>query len=107
MWGLSSMEPSSAAGRWWARQVLNLRPLACEASALPLSYAPGPGSLASAFGPPGSTSGREKETAARARVAPPSIGRARSSDVRWALCTALSLRRKTQYGATSVGRPTV
>src|SRR5689334_21095097 len=25
---------------WWARQVLNLRPLACEASALPLSYAP-------------------------------------------------------------------
>ena len=25
----------------WARQVLNLRPLACEASALPLSYAPG------------------------------------------------------------------
>jgi hypothetical protein len=24
----------------WARQVLNLRPLACEASALPLSYAP-------------------------------------------------------------------
>jgi hypothetical protein len=26
--------------RWWAREVLNLRPLACEASALPLSYAP-------------------------------------------------------------------
>src|SRR4051794_25264254 len=25
----------------WARRVLNLRPLACEASALPLSYAPG------------------------------------------------------------------
>src|SRR3990170_6356419 len=25
---------------WWARQDLNLRPLACEASALPLSYAP-------------------------------------------------------------------
>jgi hypothetical protein len=25
---------------WWAREVLNLRPLACEASALPLSYAP-------------------------------------------------------------------
>src|SRR5215210_7258150 len=24
---------------WWAREVLNLRPLACEASALPLSYA--------------------------------------------------------------------
>jgi hypothetical protein len=24
----------------WAREVLNLRPLACEASALPLSYAP-------------------------------------------------------------------
>ena len=27
--------------RRWARQVSNLRPLACEASALPLSYAPG------------------------------------------------------------------
>ena len=25
---------------WWAVQGLNLRPLACEASALPLSYAP-------------------------------------------------------------------
>lgn len=25
---------------WWARQVSNLRPLACKASALPLSYAP-------------------------------------------------------------------
>ena len=30
-----------ASSEWWARQVLNLRPLACEASALPLSYAPG------------------------------------------------------------------
>ena len=88
----------------WARQVLNLRPLACEASALPLSYAPGPGSLASALGPPARPRTWEKETAARARVAPPSIGRARSSDVRWALCTALSFRRKTQYGATSAGR---
>ena len=27
-------------GRWWARLGLNQRPLACEASALPLSYAP-------------------------------------------------------------------
>ena len=27
----------------WARRVSNLRPLACEASALPLSYAPGRG----------------------------------------------------------------
>src|SRR6185369_1422406 len=26
--------------RWWARQGLNLRPLPCEGSALPLSYAP-------------------------------------------------------------------
>ena len=26
---------------WWARLGLNQRPLACEASALPLSYAPG------------------------------------------------------------------
>jgi hypothetical protein len=25
---------------WWARQVSNLRPLPCEGSALPLSYAP-------------------------------------------------------------------
>ncbi|MEA2521972.1 MAG: hypothetical protein QOI81_1618 [Actinomycetota bacterium] len=32
---------SPATEREWARQVLNLRPLACEASALPLSYAPG------------------------------------------------------------------
>ena len=91
----------------WARQVLNLRPLACEASALPLSYAPGPGSVASALRPPARARAGQKETAARARVAPPSIGRARSSDVRWALCTALSFRRKTQYGATSVGRPAV
>lgn len=35
----------SAAGResgdwWWVRQGLNLRPFACEANALPLSYAP-------------------------------------------------------------------
>ena len=29
-----------AFGRRWARRVSNLRPLACEASALPLSYAP-------------------------------------------------------------------
>jgi hypothetical protein len=29
-------------GSLWARQDLNLRPLACEASALPLSYAPVP-----------------------------------------------------------------
>src|SRR6059036_495341 len=48
------------ATRWWARQVLNLRPLACEASALPLSYAPGNPRVA------------PKEWAtARARVAPP------------------------------------
>jgi hypothetical protein len=41
--------PLQEAGYWaiyqglrkWARQDLNLRPLACEASALPLSYAPG------------------------------------------------------------------
>ena len=50
---------------------------------------------------------REKETAARARVAPPSIGRARSSDVQGALCTDGSFRRKTLSGATSVGRPAV
>jgi hypothetical protein len=31
--------------RLWARRVSNLRPLACEASALPLSYAPGSGDL--------------------------------------------------------------
>jgi hypothetical protein len=30
----------SMGGRQWARRVSNLRPLACEASALPLSYAP-------------------------------------------------------------------
>src|SRR4029077_99724 len=29
-----------ALGQWWAREVLNLRPLPCEDSALPLSYAP-------------------------------------------------------------------
>jgi hypothetical protein len=29
-----------ASFRWWAQQDLNLRPLACKASALPLSYAP-------------------------------------------------------------------
>src|SRR3954469_926703 len=31
--------------RQWARRVSNLRPLACEASALPLSYAPWPASV--------------------------------------------------------------
>ena len=44
---LAQAQTLYAAGRslvlqpiWWAREVLNLRPLACEASALPLSYAP-------------------------------------------------------------------
>jgi hypothetical protein len=31
--------------REWARVVSNHRPLACEASALPLSYAPGKGTI--------------------------------------------------------------
>jgi hypothetical protein len=35
---------------WWARQDLNLRPLACEASALPLSYAPGSKHDSTGFG---------------------------------------------------------
>jgi hypothetical protein len=52
--------------RKWARLGLNQRPLACEASALPLSYAPGFPTLPLAAG------GAPKETAARARVAPPS-----------------------------------
>ncbi len=68
--------PSAGRSDRWARQVLNLRPLACEASALPLSYAPDRfRSLASR--------GRglrrhvdrrspDKVTAARARVVPPS-----------------------------------
>ena len=85
--------------RRWARQVLNLRPLACEASALPLSYAPESGRVAPDPRPTSPSEGagmaREKETAARARVAPPSIGRARSSDVQGALCTDGSFRRKT------------
>src|SRR6059058_3666555 len=33
---------TSSEGAWWARQGLNLRPLRCEHSALPLSYAPTP-----------------------------------------------------------------
>jgi hypothetical protein len=97
----------------WARLGSNQRPLACEASALPLSYAPGPGRVAPAEvapelrASPGSAGERDpkKETAARARVAPPSVGRARSSDVQGALCTGRSFRRKPQSGATSVGRP--
>ncbi len=36
-----SSQGDFAACEWWARQVSNLRPLACKASALPLSYAPG------------------------------------------------------------------
>ncbi len=28
--------------KWWARKVSNLRPLQCQCSALPLSYAPAP-----------------------------------------------------------------
>ena len=39
--GGRSRERAEVSFFWWARQVLNLRPLACEASALPLSYAPG------------------------------------------------------------------
>ena len=41
--GPAAREPDGALASlssWWARQGLNLRPLACEASALPLSYAP-------------------------------------------------------------------
>jgi hypothetical protein len=54
----------------WARQVLNLRPLACEASALPLSYAPGsPLTIPTNELSPSS----DKVTAARARVVPPSV----------------------------------
>ena len=41
----------------WARQVLNLRPLACEASALPLSYAPAVGEP-STWGPSGGSPSR-------------------------------------------------
>ena len=86
---------ASAARSSWARQVLNLRPLACEASALPLSYAPGgdrvaPGDILSAlaYRPTARTSEPiQKETAARARVAPPSVVRAESSDVRAEVCT--------------------
>jgi hypothetical protein len=36
----SDSEVRGDLGVRWAREVLNLRPLACEASALPLSYAP-------------------------------------------------------------------
>ena len=76
-------------GGWWARLVSNQRPLACEASALPLSYAPErtvtiPRRTTSSEwlgrtprGKPG-----RKETAARARVAPPSIAEPYSSDAR-------------------------
>ena len=59
----------------WARQVLNLRPLACEASALPLSYAPDRfGSVATRDDPSwwDGTRRPSKVTAARARVVPPS-----------------------------------
>ena len=38
-------QPLTCGVSWWAREVLNLRPLACEASALPLSYAPGSDNL--------------------------------------------------------------
>ena len=37
----SARSTTDAGEWWWARQVSNLRPLACKASALPLSYAPG------------------------------------------------------------------
>ena len=38
--GRTASRPEFLPGRWWARLGLNQRPLACEASALPLSYAP-------------------------------------------------------------------
>jgi hypothetical protein len=58
---------------------------ACEASALPLSYAPAEATIPPAPEPAGSVrSGTKgtKETAARARVAPPSVAEPRSSDGR-------------------------
>src|SRR6266540_7487081 len=57
---LAGAPVEAPATKRWARQDLNLRPLACEASALPLSHAPGNPRVA------------PKEWAtARARVAPP------------------------------------
>ncbi len=41
-----SQEIEYKRGKWWARQGLNLRPLRCQHSALPLSYAPTAGPLA-------------------------------------------------------------
>src|SRR4051812_13353335 len=62
----------------WARRVSNLRPLACEASALPLSYAPWQGvSLPVAFaGPRHERELRDEAAAVRAtdRHAPRSGG---------------------------------
>src|ERR1700753_2719414 len=55
----------SAVSRLWARVVSNQRPLACEASALPLSYAPG----AEQFTPP--AHGRGLRPHGGARRAPP------------------------------------
>jgi hypothetical protein len=91
---------------WWARQVLNLRPLACEASALPLSYAPErwvrvapgvPGGVP--VRAPVNTAGH-KETAARARVAPPSRP---SQGLGPAKCCTKGPEDATPNGATVLG----
>ena len=50
-------------GMWWAREDLNLGPLPCQGSALPLSYAPGPALKSYGIGPEASR--RQTRTPAR------------------------------------------
>ena len=67
----------------WARRVSNLRPLACEASALPLSYAPGWCIVGPRFGPgPPDNFGDGP-----LRVLLIRIGRCRQTDGRRACCS--------------------
>ncbi len=40
VWARHDAGPQIQLNSWWAKQVLNLRPPACKAGALPLSYSP-------------------------------------------------------------------
>ena len=68
--GSAGRSPVCRTFRGWARRVSNLRPLACEASALPLSYAPQGNGDCKGAGPPAAaavSSARVAEVKGRAR----------------------------------------
>ncbi len=85
----------------WARQVLNLRPLACEASALPLSYAPERESLTAAPTPSEVAKRRRRRVpASRRRQSPSEFART----LKGGLCTRTGGPRKPGNPSSCVAR---